>query len=82
MKKSSYNSIANMFDIKRRDFLKVSGTVGAGLLLGTPTLWAQDKKKTKPKTNVEAALKIPKTDHSLPGLFPPAFTGRQRNCTM
>ena len=37
-------------------FLKTGSAAGAGLVLGTPTLWAQDKKekkqRQKPKTNL------------------------------
>lgn len=61
------------FEFKRRDFLKTGTVVGAGLVLGTPSLWARDnrsKKNTKPKTNIDDVLKIPRTRFSLPGLFP------------
>lgn len=60
------------FKVDRRDFLKTG--IKAGLLLGTPTLWAQEKEKAKEntriKTNIDDVLKIPKTKYSLPGLFP------------
>ncbi|UCF79862.1 MAG: DUF362 domain-containing protein [Candidatus Eiseniibacteriota bacterium] len=64
----------DMFNIRRRDFLKIGGVVGAGLVLGTPSAWAQEKEKEeKPpriKTNIDDALKVPRTAHSLPGPFP------------
>jgi len=59
-------------EINRRDLLKLGA--GIGLLLGTPTAWAQEAQKpqppARPKTNIDDALKIPKTEHSLPGPFP------------
>jgi hypothetical protein len=74
MPHSRYRSMNEMFNIKRRDFLKIGGAVGAGLVLGTPALWAEEQQKVeKPpriKTNVEEVLKVPKTKHSLPGPFP------------
>ncbi|UCE08882.1 MAG: DUF362 domain-containing protein [bacterium] len=64
----------NSIDVTRRDFLKVGGAAGAGLILGTPALWAQNNQKqqkpARPKTNIEEALKAPKTKYSLPGAFP------------
>jgi len=58
--------------MNRREFLKLTG--GAGLVLGTPHLWAEDIKKRVPpprtKTNIDEALKIPRSKYSLPGLFP------------
>jgi len=59
-------------ETSRRTFLKTGSTVSAGLVLGTPTLWAQDKKKKqqKPKTNLEDVLKIPRLENSVPGKFP------------
>ena len=72
MKKESYQSMETALNVTRRNFLKASGTVGTGLILGTPTLWAQEKKKgnPKPKTNIDEIIKIPKTELSLPGKFP------------
>ncbi|MGE5344062.1 MAG: DUF362 domain-containing protein [Candidatus Omnitrophota bacterium] len=77
---NGYKSMKTDFSMNRRNFLKLTGTagslVGAGLVLGTPHLWAQDAeaKKTaapvKPKTNIDDVLKIPRTKYSLPGLFP------------
>lgn len=61
------------WNVKRRGFLKAGGAVSAGLVLGTPKLWAQDqstKNPSRPETNIKDALKIPKTRHSLPGPFP------------
>lgn len=72
MSNSSYQSIKADFEVNRRSFLKSGGIVGAGLLLGTPKLWAQDKAKTKPKpkTNIKEVQDIPKTKLSVPGPFP------------
>ena len=64
----------NSFKVDRRNFLKVGSAASAGLVLGTPTLWAQDAKKQqkpkRPKTNIDDILKIPKTKYSLPGASP------------
>ena len=74
MKNLVYHSMESMLNSSRRTFLKAGSIAGAGLLLGTPTLWAQDNQKKappdKPKTNIEDALKIPLTEHSVPGKFP------------
>jgi hypothetical protein len=70
--KSGYRSMDQMLHMGRRSFLKLSGAAGTGILLGTPAVWAQDqqKKPEPPKTNIDDALKIPRTPHSLPGPFP------------
>jgi len=69
-----YRSLPCYFEVNRREFLKVGSAVGAGLVLGTPRLWAQDAAQpeppAKPRTNVADALAIPRTAHSLPGPFP------------
>lgn len=72
-----YDSINSGWSIKRREFLKLTGAgtvMGAGLVLGTPHLWAQEKTKRvppkRPKTNLDDVIKVPKTKYSLPGLFP------------
>ncbi len=74
MKKNSYTSMETRFHSSRRTFLQTGSVAGAGLVLGTPTLWAQEKKekkqRQKPKTNLEDVLKIPKTKNSVPGKFP------------
>jgi len=73
MASSGYRSMKTLFEVNRREFLKVSSTVGAGLVLGTPTLWAQDKKnpaREKPKTNIDDAMKIPRQADSMPGPLP------------
>ena len=73
MREKTYQSMNSSFEVDRRNFLKISGAAGAGLVLGTPTLWAQDnQKKQKPaktKTNIDDVLKVPKTEYSLPGRF-------------
>ena len=74
MQKRSYQSMQNKFSLKRREFLKTGGVVGAGLVLGNPAVWQENKYKSgqpdRIKTNIEDLLKIPKTKNSLPGLFP------------
>jgi len=70
----AYRSMNSMFTVKRRDFLKLGGVLGAGLLLGNPAAWAEEKEKAVPppriKTNIDDVLKAPRTKHSLPGPFP------------
>ena len=65
--------VANISSVNRRRFLQL-GTVGAGVLLGTPHLWAQQASQPAPpakvKTNIDDAMKAPRTKYSLPGLFP------------
>ena len=76
MKKKGYRSLELESRLERRDFLKIGGgsLLGAGLLLGTPPLWGQESAKpeppARPKTNIDEALAVPRTKHSLPGLFP------------
>jgi len=62
--------------LDRRDFMKIGGAAGVGLLLHGRTLWAVEDQTppaaqpARPKTNIEEALKVPRTKYSLPGLFP------------
>jgi hypothetical protein len=79
-----YRSMPVENAVERRDFFKIGGAVGAGLIMtGRSLLAAQQQtqgqaqtppaKKTpppRPKTNIEDALKVPKTKWSLPGPFP------------
>jgi len=73
MKRKKYTSMERRLDVDRRDFLKIGAATGLGVVLGQPTLWAQEQQKNapeRPKTNIEDALKHPRTRYSLPGLFP------------
>lgn len=74
MENHAYLSIKSRWCVNRRDFLKAGSAAGFGLLLGAPPLWSQEAKKDvppeNPKTNIEEALKIPRTKNSLPGPFP------------
>jgi hypothetical protein len=71
-----YRSLGAENRFERRQFLKIGGgsLIGVGLLLGKPPLWSEQEKKEsnepRVKTNVDEALKIPRTPHSLPGVFP------------
>lgn len=71
--RKKYRSIHPDFQLNRRQFMQIGGAIGTGLVLGQPTLWAQDQQKKppeKPKTNIQDVLNLPKTKHSLPGAFP------------
>lgn len=73
MNEKTYRSMSDRLRVDRRSFLKVGGAVGAGLVLGAPPLFAQDGKPAapaKPKTNIDEALAVPRTENSLPGRFP------------
>jgi len=74
MSRKIYRSMNEIFTIDRREFLKVSAAAGAGVMLGTPQVWAQDQEQEqpppRPKTNIDDAMKVPRTAHSLPGPFP------------
>ncbi|MCX6574674.1 MAG: twin-arginine translocation signal domain-containing protein, partial [Candidatus Aminicenantes bacterium] len=82
MKKQSYRSMPPENAVGRRDFLKAGGAIGAGLVLTGRSLLAAQQTQgqqppakpagppPKPKTNIEDALKVPRTKWSLPGPFP------------
>ncbi len=59
-------------NISRRDFVKtVATTAIAGNLTNFDILKAQQKKaEDKPKTNIQDALKYPRTIDPLPGKYP------------
>ena len=75
METNGYQTMQDTWNLNRREFVKIGGAVGAGILLGTPAVFGQDTTKAtpppaKPQTNVGDALKIPRTASSLPGPFP------------
>ena len=70
MSASRYRSIRERLAFDRRQFLKLGGAAGAGLMLGNPAAWAADEEKSKPATNIEEALAVPRGEHALPGPFP------------
>ena len=74
MKRPIYKSMNEILNMNRRNFLKSSGVAGAGLVLGTPSLWAQekaaDRKPSKPETNINDVLGIERITDSIPGKFP------------
>lgn len=72
-----YRSMSGQPSLDRRTFLKIGGALGAGFVLGDPLAQAQESKPAvppapppRPRTNVEEALKVPRTKRSLPGPFP------------
>lgn len=75
MGREGYKSLEIAEGLDRRELMKLSA-VGAGLLLGVPTVWAvRDEKEKAGKvariaTNVDDALKVPRTKWSIPGPFP------------
>ncbi len=75
MSRSAYESMGDVFALHRRSVLKAGGLLGAGLLLGSPRVWAQEQEQKpepppKPRTNLDSVLEVPRTEHSLPGPFP------------
>ena len=44
--KKNYQSMEENFSVKRREFLKTGGVVGAGLVLGNPAVWQEKKYKS------------------------------------
>jgi len=69
--KSSYTSMKDAFTFNRRSFMKISGAIGGGLLLGNPTAWAEENaRKEPPATNVNDVLEVARKKHSLPGYAP------------
>jgi len=81
MSSPAYRSMPPDSAVDRRDFLKIGAAAAAAvpLALGNRTLFAYEAGQTapaaktpppKPKTNIEDALKIPRTKSSLPGPFP------------
>jgi len=82
MKNQRYRSMPPENAVDRRDFLKAGGAIGAGLVLTSRSLLVAQQtqgqqppakpaaRPPKPKTNIEDALKVPKTKWSLPGPFP------------
>ncbi|MBN2446932.1 MAG: DUF362 domain-containing protein [Phycisphaerae bacterium] len=62
-----------LLTLNRREILQL-GAIGTGAILGTPALWAQQTTRPspppRPKTNIDDAMKVPRTKHSLPGLCP------------
>jgi hypothetical protein len=75
---SGHRTLEDPFRLDRRDFFKAGGAAGASALLASRTLFGQNQNQTppakptpsRPKTNFEETLKVPKTKYSLPGLFP------------
>jgi hypothetical protein len=82
MTKKTYRSMPAENAVGRRDFLKAGGAIGAGLVLTSRSLLAAQQTQgqqpaakpagppPKPKTNIEDAIKVPRTKWSLPGPFP------------
>jgi hypothetical protein len=73
MSHHGYKSLHLRPPLSRREFLGYSAAA-TGLLLGTPDAWAQQATQPtpppRPQTNIDDALKVPRTKYSLPGLFP------------
>ncbi len=80
MPPKSYRSMPSENSVDRRSFMKLGGAAGAGLIMAGRSLLAAQQQQTtpavkpaapaKPKTNIEDALKVPRTKWSLPGPFP------------
>ena len=64
---------SNNKGLNRRKFFNIltAGGIGAVLLPGNiGKMFAQDAEEQKPKTNIEEALKHPRTSSSMPGRYP------------
>ncbi|RFT16785.1 MAG: hypothetical protein OP8BY_1398 [Candidatus Saccharicenans subterraneus] len=79
MGKRGYRSMYPPFRFDRREFFKMSGTAGLGLLMSRTLLSAEQEQAAqtgqvavpaRPATNIDEALNVPRTRYSLPGLFP------------
>jgi len=80
MKKRGYVSMPPEDAVNRRDFFKFGGAFGAGLIMSSRSLLAAQEAQqppakpaapaARPKTNLDEALKVPKTKWSLPGPYP------------
>jgi len=74
MTQRGYQSLGSVRPFRRRDFMKTGGAASLGLLAaGRSLLSAQAEQRTpppRPATNIDEALKVPRTKYSLPGLFP------------
>jgi len=73
-KQRGYRSLGTTFPFKRREFMKVGGAAGVGLLASGRSLLAAQAQQAapppRPKTNIDEAIKVPRTKYSLPGFFP------------
>jgi hypothetical protein len=70
---SASRSMPDPQGLDRRSFLKLGAALGAGFLAGPVGASAQETKLApppRPRTNVEDALRVPRTERSLPGPFP------------
>ena len=82
MRERRYRSMPPENAVGRREFLKAGGAIGAGLIMTGRSLLAAQQTQgqqppvkpagppPRPKTNIDDALKVPKTPWSLPGPFP------------
>ena len=65
-----------MTSVSRRNFLRLAGA-GATVMASAPLIQAatqvsekSEQQQTKPSTNIADALKVPRSEKSMPGLFP------------
>jgi len=60
-------------NLNRRSFFKIASVAGAGIAASQQSLIAAPFQSTtdeKPATNIDEALKHPRTEQSLPGKYP------------
>ena len=74
MTKPGYTTMPCILDINRRDFVKALGACSVaaarGVQLGIPAFGQERQPPPKVETNIADFMKVPRTNHSLPGPFP------------
>ncbi len=73
MRTKGYRSIEVPSGMDRRSFVRSAlacSVATGGVILGVPPVFGQESARPKePETNIADFLKVPKTEHSLPGPF-------------
>ena len=70
MKTTGYGSMDRWWELRRREFLKLSAIASAGLVFGRPAAGEENAAAGKPRTNIDEVKDLPRTATSLPGPHP------------